>query len=123
MSRYALQPKGVWDNQTNALVLPFTPEWSAYMAWTNAGNSPDPYTPPPPPAPTAAEIAADAERATRMSIRASIKGDNFIQQLRTMTPADVDAYIQNNVTDLASAKVVLRKLAYVIAILAREQFQ
>jgi NAD(P)-dependent dehydrogenase (short-subunit alcohol dehydrogenase family) len=38
-------------------------------------------------------------------------------------PEDVDNWIQDNVTDLASAKVVLRTLAYVVALLARERLK
>jgi hypothetical protein len=39
--------------------------------------------------------------------------------LAAMTPAQIQTYINNNVTDLASAKVALRTLAVAVGVLAR----
>lgn len=40
-------------------------------------------------------------------------------QLLTATPTQIENYIDNNVNDLASAKEVLKKMAIIIALLAR----
>ena len=41
MKRYELRPRGVFDRQTNRVVLATSPEWAAYTAWLDAGNAPD----------------------------------------------------------------------------------
>lgn len=40
-------------------------------------------------------------------------------QLLKATPTQIENYIENNVTDLASAKEVMKKMAVVLALLAR----
>ena len=52
----------------------------------------------------------------------SIRGDSFVQSFISMTPAEVDAYVQANVTDLASSKVLLRRMAMMLLLLARREF-
>jgi hypothetical protein len=42
-----------------------------------------------------------------------------LQALAAMTPQQVQTYIQNNVTDLASAKTAIKTLAVAVGILAR----
>lgn len=93
--------------------------WSAYQAWLAGGGVPDPLPPEPPLPP--AEIAARAELAARDAMRDSLRADSTIQFLRTHTPAECEAWVAANVTDLASAKLVLGKLAMVVAYLARER--
>lgn len=41
MKRFELRPRGVFDRQTNRVVLPTSPEWGEYTAWLDAGNAPD----------------------------------------------------------------------------------
>ncbi len=45
--------------------------------------------------------------------------DTLIQALQTKTPAQVATWIDVNVTDLASAKTVLKALAKIIVIVVR----
>lgn len=49
----------------------------------------------------------------------SAKADILLSALAAKSPAEVAAWIDANVTDLASAKQVLRALAKVVALLAR----
>ncbi|GIW55343.1 MAG: hypothetical protein KatS3mg082_1747 [Nitrospiraceae bacterium] len=49
----------------------------------------------------------------------SAKADILLSALATKSPAEVAAWIDANVTNLASAKQVLRALAKVVALLVR----
>ena len=122
MARYAIRPVGVYDSQTGQTITPMNDAaWAEYDAWLRAGNTPDPYVPPPPPAPTQAELDARAELAARDTMRTTLRNDATIAFLRTHTPAEVEAWVAANVTDLASARFVLSKIAMVVAYLARER--
>lgn len=44
----------------------------------------------------------------------NLKADTVLQNLKTKTPAELDNYIETNVTDLASAKEVLKLMAKVM---------
>ena len=121
MARYRIAKIGVLDqNNGNALILPNRAGWPEYTAWRVAGNVPDPLIVPAH-VPTQAEIDAAAEHAARAAILATLRADVNMQALRTRTPAQVDAWISSQVVDLASAKVVLRILASVVALLVRER--
>lgn len=123
MARYEQRKVGVWDNDTSTLVTRLqTDAWRAYEFWLSAGNTPDPQPPdPPPPGPTPEQIAAEADRVARLAMRNALRADSTILFLRTHTPAEVEALVNSNVTDLASAKNVLSKMAMVVAYLARER--
>jgi hypothetical protein len=63
-----------------------------------------------------ASDAADAERAARkVALDAESVSDQFIDQLRGATPAQIKTFVQNNVTDLASARALLGRLAVAVA--------
>lgn len=115
---------GVLNVDTGATVLP-TPlgnaDWAAYQAWLAAGNTPEPYVAPAPPAPSAAEVAAQAEIAARAALATALQSNALVANYINATPTQVDTWVNNNVVDLASAKVALRALAYVVALLARER--
>ena len=49
----------------------------------------------------------------------TLKKDAVLTALRTKSAAEIDQYIENQVTDLASAKEVLKILTKVIAYLTR----
>lgn len=70
------------------------------------------YVPPPPP--TAEQVA---ETARKEALKTETQGDLLIQTLSTATPEQVKTYIQNNVTDLASARQVLMRLGVAVAYL------
>ncbi len=55
--------------------------------------------------------------------RTSIKADSFVTQFVNMTPAQVTAYIDAKVTNLASSKEVINKLALMVLLLTRREFR
>jgi predicted transcriptional regulator len=76
------------------------------------------------------EVAASAEEKTSrqreaadIATRSSVKMDNFVSTFIAMTPAEVTAYIEANVTNLASAKSVINKLALMVLLLARREYR
>ena len=122
MGRYELRPVGVWDNvAARHITRSDGVEWAAYRAWLLAGNEPDPQPPPVVVPPTQAELDARAEIDARTTMRGTLAADPVVQFLRTHTPAEAATYVTNNVTDLASARNVLSKLAMICAYLARER--
>jgi hypothetical protein len=72
---------------------------------------------PVPPTSEQQQAAADAVART------AIKADNFVGNFIAMTPAQVSNYIETNVTNLASAKAVIEKLALMTLLLARREFR
>ena len=121
MSRYHLKRVGVHDRDNARDVTPESPFWAEYREFVRAGGvvDPEPFVAPEPPSPE--EVAALAELAAREVMVADLKADSTIQFLRTHTPAECSDWVNANVTDLASAKQVLSKMAMVVAYLARER--
>lgn len=68
---------------------------------------------PPTPAPKADETRDDA-------LLADVDRQAIYNAIRNATPQQIKTYIQNNVTDLASARAMLTRLALLIAILVRK---
>ena len=120
-ARYELRTRGVFDNSISALVLPGSSTWPDYLDWVRAGNAPDPDSTTAAVPPTQAELDALAAIDDKADHARQLRANFLVQQLVTRKPAQVDDWINTNVTDLASAKVVLRVLAYVVALLARER--
>lgn len=92
--------QGEWHNTQTS------PE---YLAFVKAGGVPAPYVKPLPSAEDhRAEIfKSDAGRADLMT------------RLRTATPAQIDAFIDNNVTTIAQARAVFKAILKAIALDAR----
>ena len=65
------------------------------------------------------QAAIAAAAADSQANRQTAKADAFVAFLATKSPAEVAARVQADVTDLASAKVVLTKLAIAVSVLAR----
>jgi hypothetical protein len=112
---YRVALRGVIDLDTGLLIVPGMRQWYAYEDWLAAGGVPEPRIIP------QAEIDAAAEVTARAAMRTTLTADATITYLRTHTPAECAAYVNANVTDLASAKAVLSKIAMVVAYLARER--
>lgn len=55
--------------------------------------------------------------------RSAILADSFVPQFIAMTPAQVSAYINTNVTSLATAKTLIEKLSLMVLLLARREFR
>lgn len=68
---------------------------------------------------TVEQIAAIAKRQADGNARAENINNATIQYLTTHTPAEIATYINGNVTDLASAKVVITRLAVAIGAMLR----
>jgi NAD(P)-dependent dehydrogenase (short-subunit alcohol dehydrogenase family) len=78
----------------------------------------------------AREAAEEALEAPRRAILAAdnsakeyAKADAVIQYLVNHTPAECADYVQANVTDLASAKQFLKKVAMALSVLARSELR
>ena len=54
---------------------------------------------------------------------AATRADTAIQALVDARPAQIENWIENNVTDLASAKVVLTRIVKVLRLIARNEFR
>lgn len=52
----------------------------------------------------------------------AVRRDAALRALLTRSPDQIAQWIDANVTDLASAKVVLAKLAVAVSVLARREF-
>lgn len=71
----------------------------------------------------AEQVALRQEEQREGENRTVIKADNFVQAFINMSPAEVTAYIDANVTNLQSAKNVINKLALMVLLLARREFR
>jgi hypothetical protein len=69
---------------------------------------------------TQEEQDAYAESLEASSARQSMRSDNEVRQLLKATPNQINNFIDNNVTDLDSAKDVLKRLARAVSVLGRE---
>lgn len=68
--------------------------------------------------------AARLERLKQMAtLHALAKGDSFVAAFVDMTPAQVLAYVDANVTDLASARALIRKMCLMLLVLAKKEFK
>lgn len=68
--------------------------------------------PPPTPPLTADELRDEA-------LIADVDRQAIVAAIRNATPAQIKAYVNNNVTDLASARAMLRNLALLVALTIR----
>lgn len=84
-----------------------------------------PFTPEEEAAAMAEQEAAavmQTKREAEAVARLAVKTDSFVQQFISMTPAEVAAYVTGNVTDLASARALLRRLSLMVLVLAKREF-
>ena len=120
-ARYELRITGVWDSVLGR-VIQFREgqAWRDYQNWLATGHAPDPMPPVTPAAPTQEELDALAEINARDTIRMTLRNDAAIRALATRSPAQVNSWIDSNVTDVASARAVLKIIAQVMALYIRE---
>jgi hypothetical protein len=81
-------------------------DYRQYLAWLAAGNTPEPRDPDPPPTQDELDTAAAKTYAK-------------LTALKNMTPAQVTAWCDADITNLATAKDALTTLAIAVSILAR----
>lgn len=84
---------------------PTNVDYQAFLVWQAAGNVPTPYVAPPP---TQDQLDVAAAKAYAK-----------LTALKTMTPAQIQAWVTANVTTLAAAQDAIATLAIAVAILAR----
>ena len=71
---------------------------------------------------SAEEIAKRTANAKTNAERDEVKQEAFVQQFIAMSPTEVNQYVEGNVTDLASAKNLLKKLSRMVLLLSRQEF-
>lgn len=110
MSEYKLTATDAVIRITDGAFIPNDPknvDRQKYQTWLSAGNIPDPYV-------------EDPEEAARKIRREAFDADTtrqeLLAQLQASTPAQINTYVNNQVTDLASARTLLKKILLVISI-------
>jgi hypothetical protein len=68
------------------------------------------------------QIDEIAQEAQNDQDKSDILADTFVGTFIGFTPAQVENYVETNVTDLAGAKNVLKKLGKLVLLLARREF-
>jgi hypothetical protein len=70
------------------------------------------------------ESAVQANQAANDAQAAQLaKAEPVVKYLVTHTPAEIESYVAANVTDLASARTMLRKLAVAVSVLAKRELR
>jgi hypothetical protein len=72
---------------------------------------------------TLEDLAREQLAQAKKTAQSLAKADAFVQQFVSMTPAEVTAYVEANVTSLVEAKALLSKMALMLLVLAKNQFQ
>ena len=68
-----------------------------------------------------AKLAADAQEQSDIEAdRVNRQADNVLKFLKTKTAAEIDTYVTDNVTTLASAKTVIKGLAKAVGYLVKK---
>ncbi len=101
-------------------------DWQEYQQWLADGGVPRPAQP------SAAHVwngsawVIDSDRQNAANFLAqldvdhnAVKADAAIRSFLRMTPAQIDAYIDTNVTNIATARTVLKVLAKVVSVTTR----
>ncbi|HEX6829379.1 MAG TPA: hypothetical protein VF104_10415 [Burkholderiales bacterium] len=69
----------------------------------------------------AAQTAAATRQAADDTDRGLVRADAQVRALMAMTPAQIDAWMTANVTNLAQARAVLTRLAQIVAVQLRRE--
>jgi hypothetical protein len=70
---------------------------------------------------SAEEIASRQNAATLATDQAAAKADTFVANFLNMTLAQVETYVENNTANLAATRSLLRKMAFMLHIIARRE--
>lgn len=108
MAEYTLtsDPNAVIINKTGQRILTTNEEWYEYDKWLDAGNTPDPYVP---------DAASVAFNTKRNLLLADVDRKDIQARLDGATPAQIKAYVDNNVNNLADAKTLLKKILLLLS--------
>lgn len=77
-----------------------------YEAWLSSGGVPDPYVRPP------AETVREERQA---AFDADATRADLLERLRNATPAQINTYVDSNVTNLADARALFKRILLVLA--------
>lgn len=67
--------------------------------------------------------AAEIARKTHLAdMHAQVKTDPFVANFIAMTPAQLRSYVDANVTDMASARTLLKRLAVMLLVLTQKEY-
>lgn len=81
--------------------------WGGVMRrWLEQGNTPAPFTPDP------VKVAAEARKSV---LNADATRADLLAKLRTMTPAQISTYVDNNTANLVEIRAVLKRILLVLA--------
>lgn len=128
MATYALTPNGVTRIEDGACIPSDgrNADWTEYLKWVAAGNVARPLPPGPQYDWNGSAWAVNAQRQAILDAAVSDSADAItakayakLAALKAMTPAQVQAWVTVNVTNLADAKDALMTLAIAVSILAR----
>ena len=72
---------------------------------------------------TAEQIAERTREANDEAVRQANRADAFVQTFIAMTPAEVADYVETNVTNLATSKTLLKRMAVMMLMLARREYR
>ena len=72
---------------------------------------------------TAEELQAEAARVQEEQNRAAIKTDELVQAFINRTPAQINTYVNSQVTDLASAREMLKLFGRILLVVARREYK
>lgn len=72
---------------------------------------------------SADEIAQRTQDAADAAALASTKADAFVRNFIAMTPAEVADYVETNVTNLATSKTLMKRMAVMLLLLARREYR
>jgi len=56
-------------------------------------------------------------------IKADVEKNEMLKHLLTMTPAQIDAWVDNNVTTLSDVKSLLKRILKVISLVLHKEFK
>lgn len=70
----------------------------------------------------ASDVAQRRAAADNQAVRDAVSADSFVSAFVAMTPADVEAYINNNTSNLAAARALLKKMGIMLLLLARKEY-
>jgi hypothetical protein len=108
MAAYSILEFGIRRN-ADSTFIPIDPnnrDYADYLDWVSQGNVADPYVVDPSIAIRAARKATFDADATRADL---------IAKLTSSTPAQISTYVDNNVTNLAEARAMFKKILLVLS--------
>lgn len=68
---------------------------------------------------TAEELTAKQKQDNADASEAAVKADAFFAQFTGMTPAQLDTYIDNNASNLAGLRTVVKRIAKIVLIMTQ----